>query len=58
MARVKYVKFTGGAKVDLLIAEIIKAKIVSSYEDKDGNIIIARFGVNKTTLKKLLEKSK
>ena len=57
MARIKYVIL----RVSMMSNDAIKimeAGIVSSYEDKDGNIILARYGVNKTTLRKILEKYK
>ena len=39
------------------IIELINKKIVSGYRE-GGAIVVARYGVNKTTLKKLLKKEK
>jgi hypothetical protein len=37
------------------IQDLAKKKIVSAVF-KDGDVIVARYGVNKTTLKKILKK--
>jgi len=55
MARIKYRIYD--SFINEILKGLIDAKIVSGYND-GKNTIVATYGVNKTTLKKLLEKSK
>ena len=54
MARVKYLVYVQPV-VAIGLEDLIKNKIVSYYEE-GGKKIVAAKGVNKTTLKKLLQK--
>jgi len=55
MAKIKYIILKYGWGSDL--EDLIKNKIISSYSD-GVDTIVARYGVNKTTLKKLLKEEK
>lgn len=51
------VKDTMGLDIEVSLSELVEKKIVSSYKNKDSHVIIGRYGVNKSTLKKELERS-
>ena len=57
MAKVKHEIFTVTENAGIYAASLVSNKLLSGYSN-EGYIIVARYGVNKTTLKKLLERSK
>jgi len=58
MDKIRYAMFNKRTVgVDAVISELLKEKLLASIECGDL-VIVGRWGTNKTTLKKLLEKHK